>query len=619
MIASSIFDSFNARGLVPAQVAQTFVPPEQFSQLVMPRHSLVIGPRGSGKTTLLKMLQIPALRAWTHPDANLFRSAVSFVGVFVPADISWQAQIMALGSGRLSVEARTKLGFAAFVTHSLKALVEAIQQASDPTLAEIPGLHHLFVSLSRECETQLAAQIADVWQLRIPVNSLLALQVSLTQRLAEIARIANQHVGNPDEVTLDFLRQTPFLNLGLLESVSAAVEMVGLVSGHQELKWGLLFDELEIAPPHIRTTLIRAVRSTDQRLLLKLSISPYGGEIDILKDPTGPMAGDDYDPIHLMQLNRDVQHRFTRSLCNAILRDHGVTDKDVEEVFQQNPLSPPDRFSREERSRYAVGQPLYNKFRTLAQIDASFRHYLERSKVNLEGIASLPEDHRAQAIRKVTPIVVTREAFLSSAKRDRVYGGLRSRKRLQYFGTSSLFAIVEGNPRWVIGLLGPLLRQYAQTRVRITASKQQQAIEVATARFRALLKTIPYTADPKTGSHRGLLTLLDQVGQTIQDGILRSDFQPEPALSFIVDANITNELHDALGKALNAGALIAESDGEQIIGSLRGKRCRLSYMLAAHHNLPLLLGRPVALSRLSTPTRFSAARQVDLFGARDEQ
>jgi len=167
--------------------------------------------------------------------------------------------------------------------------------------------------------------------------------------------------------------------------------------------------------------------------------------------------------------------------------------------------------------------------------------------------------------------------------------------------------------------LGPLLKQYAQTRDRITASKQQQAIEIATTRFRALLKTIPYSADPQTGSHRGLLTLLDQVGRTLQDGILRSEFQAEPALSFIVDANISDELHVALGKALNAGAIIAEADGEQVIGSLRGKRCRLSYMLAAHHNLPLLLGRPVALSRLSTPRRFSSGRQVDLFAARDAQ
>lgn len=615
MITSSIFDSFNARGLVPAQVAQTFVPPEQFGQLVLPRHSLVIGPRGSGKTTLLKMLQIPALRAWRHPESDKFRAAINFVGVFVPADISWQAQILALGAGKLSIEVRTKLGFSAFVTHSLKALVDSIQQASEPELADSMTLRHLHVPLSREAEAHLVTQIAEVWQLKVTVSSFLSLQVSLVQRLSEIARIANEQVGVSDEAALECLRSIPFLNLGLLESISAAVEIVGLHSKQRDLKWGLLFDELEIAPPHIRTTLVRAVRSTDQRLLLKLSISPYSGEIDILKDPMGPMAGDDYDPIHLMQLNRDVQHRFTRSLCNAILKDHGVEDKDVEEVFQQNPLSPPAHFSREDRSRYAVGGSLYNRFKALANIDASFRAYLSRSRVNLEAISNLPEDHRAQAIRKVTPIVVTREAFLAAPGIEGTR--LRSRKRLQYHGTGSLFAIVEGNPRWVIGLLGPLLKQYALSRTLISASKQQQAIEVATTRFRALLKTIPYTADPGSGSHRGLLTLLDKVGRTLQDGILGREFQAEPALSFIVDSNISTELHDALGKALNAGAIIAEADGEQILGSLRGKRCRMSYMLAAYHNLPLVLGRGVALSGLIR-SRPSSAPQVDLFSTRAE-
>ena len=57
----SIFESFNARALEPADVARTFIPPDHYSDVLKRAHTLVVGPRGSGKTTILKMLQAPAL------------------------------------------------------------------------------------------------------------------------------------------------------------------------------------------------------------------------------------------------------------------------------------------------------------------------------------------------------------------------------------------------------------------------------------------------------------------------------------------------------------------------------------------------------------------------------
>lgn len=140
-------------------------------------------------------------------------------------------------------------------------------------------------------------------------------------------------------------------------------------------------------------------------------------------------------------------------------------------------------------------------------------------------IANLPEDERAQTIRKVTPIVVTREALLSSQIASASV--LRSRKRRLHYGTSSLFAVVEGNPRWTIGLMGPLLKQYAEGGVKVSASQQQRAIEVATARFRAMLKTIPYQVNSPNVSARGLLSLIDAIGSALLNGVVREKFQPD--------------------------------------------------------------------------------------------
>ena len=54
----------------------------------------------------------------------------------------------------------------------------------------------------------------------------------------------------------------------------------------------------------------------------------------------------------------------------------------------------------------------------------------------------------------------------------------------------------------------------------------------------------------------------------------------------------------SLAEALNAGAIIYVPDEreELLLESLRGKRFRLSYLLAPYYGLPLQLGRTVSLS-----------------------
>jgi len=57
---------------------------------------------------------------------------------------------------------------------------------------------------------------------------------------------------------------------------------------------------------------------------------------------------------------------------------------------------------------------------------------------------------------------------------------------------------------------------------------------------------------------------------------------------------------DALRQALNAGAVVyvPDDDGQLILTSLRGKRFRLSYLLAPLYGFPIRLGKEVALSRI---------------------
>src|SRR5688572_22997142 len=178
----TIFAAFNARTLRPSEVAKTFVPPPQFRDLCKRRHTQIIGPRGSGKTTLLKMLQLPALETWRHPDADGYRQAIDFVGVFIAADRSWGTQLESLGGGRLDPHVRDSLARSAFTTHVLRALVLSMLQQSTPdpgSGTEVYGR----VKIGTDQEAAFVKSVMGPWHIKPAIPSLLALKHALTARL----------------------------------------------------------------------------------------------------------------------------------------------------------------------------------------------------------------------------------------------------------------------------------------------------------------------------------------------------------------------------------------------------------------------------------------------------
>lgn len=606
--APSVFESFNARNLDPTQVAQRFIPPRQFNELILRNHSIVIGPRGSGKTTLLKMLQLPALAAWRHPDADGFRSTLDFTGVFVAADVSWGAQLTALGEARLSDDIRMLLGFSAFTTHMLSALVRALVEATSPALGDVPSLQRLHIDLSREQSHSLARELAGQWELAIELPTLHSLQSALQGRLSRIGQIANQLALVGTDCLDPAAHETSFLFLNPLNSVTYGVEQINAAAGQPYRKWALLFDELEIAPKFIRKALLEALRSTNQNLLFKLSLSPYHEDAELLHSALAAMPAQDYQPIELWYARKEHGVQFSRALLEAMLADAGCSDARPEDVFGYTSAEIVSPTDDPKASSYAPGTQLQRRYHSLAMKDPTFAGYLDQSGIDLNKMDKLSSVDRASIIRKVSAIVAIREAFRSEAQ---VIGGGqrlgRSRKNPNlYTGVDALLAIVEGNPRWLIGLTGPLIRLYKDKSQRVSRSTQATAISTASNRFRALLRTIPYVPDRQIGSRdkqvasRGLLSLLDILGQRFHQNVVVDDFSPDPILSFTVDSSTPSNLLDALGKALNAGAiiLVPDASAEAIASSIRGKRFRLSYMLAPSYKLPLTLGREGSLHRL---------------------
>jgi energy-coupling factor transporter ATP-binding protein EcfA2 len=609
--------SFNARALSAPQVAQSFVPPKAFETLTNSDHTLLVGPRGSGKTTLLKMLQTEALEHWQADTAAYYREKIEFTGVFVPSDNAWHAQ---LGAAHIAPpEQNEAIAFSAFTTHILHSLFRAIRYRVHPRASE-SAIPHRRVEFSQQDEQTLVKRIASAWLLDVELTTFSALDYALAARLAELGRLKNHP--NP-EVVRRHLDDAQFIHLDFVTGASLAIEVFDDLAGSSGDRWAFLFDELENAPHRIRELLITSLRSVNPLFLFKLSLAPYHGDLPI-GQPEGPLPGQDFDYINLTYPYKRESEQFARRLfemdiarrARGRIRPEKLLGSSrfdsTDEVGEGNPLA---------IAAYEVGSTLHNTFVRLKDSDPTFDAYLEQTGIDLDRLDDLGPAARAANLRKVRNLVVVREYFRQDESR------FRSRKSVGqlYAGASSLFAMVEGNPRLLISMIQQLMEQSADLRRRITRAQQGTAILRAIERFLAYLRTVPGRPidDTSTTSPGSIVDLLDAVGHYLADEIIRQPFRANAPGAFYVDSEVRPLDLFRVAQAVNAGALIHVPDDAQTapLETLLGKKFRLTYLLAPHYKLPLRLGRAVALSAIlkkaSRPTAASESAQepdqVELF------
>jgi len=594
--APTAFESFNARSLSPWQVAQTFVPSAHYQRLAKHCHAVMVGPRGSGKTTLLRMLQQPALEAWAHPLAEDYRSRIDFTGVFIAADRSWGAQIEALGGGVLDQATHRTLAIAAFSTHVFRSLTLAMLQR---TGRGAPPESRPFrrVVLSPDDETSLVKHVCGAWHLRSAIPSLIALKQALTDRLSSIREIANReaHLGDPSR--LDRLADIPFLHLEFGESVAVAVECFDDLIGQSDSKWALMFDELELAPSWIQDVLLRSLRGTDERFYFKLAMSPFVAGARNMETAISPKPDHDFEQIALWYVEKKDCYPFCESLWAALLRSRNLSHRKPRDVLGSSIFETSPKEWSGKGTAYGLGSRLQQLFTELSRRDKTFRDYLIGKRIDPSKLSELSSDQRAADVRKVAPLIAVRE-FYRAGDDPGKSGRPRERSRKTaslYAGAESLFAISEGNPRWLIAILSRLLDRWSADAKRIDNRTQGDELWRAGERFAAMLRTIP--GEPIGASKRGLLSLLNTAGDFFHDQVVTADFKAEPPATFIVDSGTQGGILAMLEQALNAGAIVYVEDGSQVLlTSLRGKRFRISYLLAPYYGLPIRLGKGIALS-----------------------
>jgi hypothetical protein len=401
-----------------------------------------------------------------------------------------------------------------------------------------------------------------------------------------------------------------WLTLEFLSCCQQAVELFDDAIAERQARWALLFDELELAPDWIMQGLLTALRSTADKFLFKLAVSPFNERYDVLRSALQAMPDQDFNEIRLWHAHKEEGFAFSERLFLNICRDYGIRTTSVSDVLNRSFLEAEGLGA----AAYAKGSRQYRVISRGLRSDPSFARYWRDSGVNLDQIASLDEEERAAKVRKIYPLVVVRSFFRAPAdSRQAKQQVKKGRKTMEvYSGAASILAISEANPRWIIGLTRLLLSGNPSHPVK--RSEQARQIESTIHKFRARLKAVSLGVDNPRIRANTVLDLLDRIGKYFQQSAILDDFNPQPTLTFIVDSHSSPDLVNAVGRAINVGAVVFVPDKSSvgILNDVKGKRFRLSYLLAPHYQLPLRLGSSVSLSHILSGAGASDFNQGEL-------
>lgn len=580
------FETYNARFLTTSEVARTFIPPPQYDGLLDQNHTVLFGPRGSGKTTLLKMLQLSSLLEWKHESAAAARANLPFHAIFLGTDVLWGSQLESRTAAIADAEKTAQIRRTSFRLHLAVAFLNALNEARDSRLADDEGLKRFALTITSEMEAEIANALASIWKLTLTTRSLLGVRTAVQVQLAELLGLVNRLRIDAKVELPDFAHLEPIL------SITQAIDLTNQSIGQPNRRWAILCDELEIAPAMIRLELFQLLRSSAHHVALKFSFFPYSSDVEVaaLSGPSAPTAGHDYTPLDLTYGYREGAYEFCQALlAGMIVNAGGPEHLDPQSMLGDGWFDGGRRHRRMQTSAYAPNSDYHRRAQQLMKVDPSFRHWMSQNGIDIRHIHEMDENAQAP-FRKALPFILTRSEFLGRERH-------RSRKSFSlYTGTRSMFSLSEGNPRVFINLMRPLVTEFVRRQGTVPVVVQAHSAETTLHRFKSSLSAIP---SQKVGPIRSILHLIDIVGNYFQVEQLDSAFRSEPPCTFKVDEEVSPELLELVGRALNSGGFVRMDDGHSAgVNILRGAQLRLSYTLAPEYKLPLATGRQINLSTI---------------------
>ena len=590
---ASQYSAFNARLLDPEDVARLFVPTPDLLALVKMQNCLLMGPRGCGKTTLLKMLTRRAQKVWVNErvprDPELANYPTpDFEAIYVPSDIRWSYELRALDQ----------------------------DFTSDPMLMErVQRCMISFSSLSEACNVFEMLLNGEDFAAREAFLRILIREFGLSHLVPTFSEVRLKCLGINQEIRNCIVRRDASRLLRIVDEMASplvshafdTLERACAVFDEyapkrvRPPKWAFCFDELEIGPDWLKRELLSALRSVRQNCLLKLTWSPV-----LPLDPAQKQEfRHDYTIIKLWHSHAESARPFCKAFATrfirALLREEKITPRQV--------LGSSD-FAHDEESEeaYAQNSPIWHEMIELAKWDVSFGGYLENHHISSTNPIAETIDQRDRVLRKVRPIVQIRNDYTRST-------GGRSRKRhLLYSGEEAVYAMSEGNPRQLAGLLSDILdrRPLAPgvSADQIDRRIQAEVLYEVSARTLTAIRTypVPFQED----SRINLANVVDSFGKFINYELVGKAFNADPIGSFVVDDEVDQKIVREIEIGLLIGAFV--SVGKDPPSSVVGARIRLSYMLSPRYTLLFRNYRDIRLS-----TAFKMMRSKPVIGrARQE-
>lgn len=619
-LSPSLFEGINARYYRAVEIARSFVPNEQFEHLAVRQHSLVVGPRGSGKTTLLRMLHPECLRIWRHTHSNAYRQKIDFSSAYVATDKVWRQQVDSV-SATLSPDQRDNFVERVISLDVMAAMIRTIQVRTD---RDKESSAFMGVELDGPATAKLVAELASCWNLQPKFLDLGSLRIAV--RLARVA--ARQHA----QSALSLASAPPTIPWD--EAALLAIDVFESVTGRHDELWAILFDELEIVPASVRAHILAGTRGMDPRLLLKCSLSPWLHDHTLSVDEHVGTVFNDFNVIRLFYGRRSESYAFSRQLIAGRLKAAGLVprrDVPIEDaVFGVSRFSGDSLRARPQRTAaaYTDESALGQVVKDLAEQDQDFVSWLATQGIDASRIAAIPGNRRAATLRKARNIMIARLEFRNAGGRE-LHGRLRSRKTMaMYTGGATMLDICEGNPRFLLGLLVPLLEHYDGVHA-IPEHHQADALEQIADDFYALIDSIPVTSDLQSVPELGDRTLrspyreiVDRIAAYFQDATLRGRFDPQPPSTFRIPRDASDNLQALIGRLINMGAIVIVPDRgikDVLIGRFDQNRLRLCYLIAAREHLPPNVDRPVSIRKVLSGSSASSETSPQLPGLIEDE
>jgi hypothetical protein len=532
---------------------------------------------------------------------------IDFIGIFVPADIRWSKQLTVRTDRISNTVAKDALLHASFSVALNLAFVETIQSCAK-LHAKFGDAHpDIFFPLDRASEAEIVASLSFVWGLEVPLPSFNGINLALRKRQHELSAAATQLAdGRP---LLDVQAELKYISSTWLDNIVTAVESVNDVLKRPNPLWAILPDELEIVPLALLQTIVDALRSTSNKVRIKLALSPTGSDLIPHDLPGSSSHFEDYRPIKLWyERKNDARDFASRLFASSLSRMLGepVTTASLMEVLgsswtrtqdedeQENGEgSPPEMLVKDtpqmQRLRVSAFKSLYDR-------DESFKKLLDEKGIDPKMPPDRDANPKGTLVRKITQLVLHRAnelerfTFAAGAKHR---GGKRNQRA--YVGFPNLVDLTEGNPRWVLTLAESVVAAHRAAELPLsTQSVQSSAVRDFVQQMVAKLTVYP-TKLAASGRRWTPYDFVAGLGDSIYDQLFNVPFKTDPAMSFVIDQAAVEQFGEYIRTAIDLGALVILRRGgpAPLAGAVRAQtliasRVRLTYRLARQFRLPLL-------------------------------